>query len=155
MQEKIIKPVLTKFYLFSLIPLFLSILLIINGNKNLKVFASTQEVFTKFLVGYLPMLFGIIIILVLLVLFASNVSKKITVTPVSIKYSCGKKEFTTPWKNLIFATTPPEKKHFKQITLSDGVNFGKIDDFFFPQYDLIIQVIYKAKEAGKEETFNI
>lgn len=155
MQEKIFKADMSKFYAFALLAIAVALMLVWQGYHYLHFFWKSLDPISIVFSCFLPILFGLIIIFVVVLIFLANASKTIKITPADITYSRGHKTFNTTWKNLIFASTPPEKKNFRQITISDGKNFGKIDEFFFPQYDFIIEIIRKAKSIQKDETFNV
>lgn len=154
-QEKIFRPDMSKFFIVSLIALIASSWLIFQGLVNYKVFVKTKDVSAIVTLSYLPIAIGTLILLVALIIYIVNANKKITVTPANVSFLSHGEEISIPWKDLIFSTSPPEKKTFRQITISDGRHFERIDDFFFPQYNFIIEVIHRAKEVSRKETISI
>lgn len=154
-QEKIFKADMSKFFIVLLIAVIVSTWLIMQGVANYKAFAKTKDVSAIVPLCYLPVAVGIIILLVAVIIFISNANKKITVTPANISFLSHGKEVSVQWKDLIFTMSPPEKKTFRQITISDGRQFERIDDFFFPQYDFILEVMHRAKEVSRKETISI
>jgi len=154
-QEKIFKPDMSKFFIVLLIAVIVASWLITQGLANYKAFAKTKDVSAIVPLGYLPIAIGALILLVALIIYLSNANKKITVTPANISFFSHGKEISVLWKDLIFTMSPPEKKTFRQITISDGTYFERIDDFFFPQYDFMLEVIHRAKEVSRKETISI
>lgn len=154
MQEKVFKSQMGgNFYVLTILALIVSLCLIIYGYSNYKNFFRDITALVPFC--YLPIGLGILIFLVLIYLYLVNSGKKITVSPEIFSYTQGSGGFTVKWRDLIFNTTPPEKKRFRQITVSNGHYFGKIDEMFFPEYEFILEIIHRAKESAKSETFNV
>jgi len=84
-----------------------------------------------------------------------NMGKKITITPQSLIYEHGNKQFSVVWKELIFK--PPEKEGgiYRSVLLSDGTQFGSFDDLFFKEYDFMLEIISVAKESKSSAVMNL
>lgn len=154
-QEKIIKPNMSKFYVMAIIAFIVSFWLIKQGITNYRAFAPMGDKSALFSLCYLPILLGSTIVLITVLIYIFNASKKITITPTNIIFFSGGKEISIVWKDLIYTMSPPEKKTFRQITISNGRYFEKIDDFFFPEYNFLAEIIHTAKDASKKETFHV
>lgn len=152
-KERKFKANFTRFYLLTILPVLIGAYLIYTALYNYKLFPGNDMFLTTFFCG-IPMFFGIIIISAILVLVIKNRNKHIIVTPELFIFSDGKNQFKASWKNLIL-THPKKKKGFRQAIFSDGVNFGKLDSFFYSNFDLILEIVNVAKESKREETFEI
>ncbi|MDQ7824734.1 MAG: hypothetical protein RDV48_18175 [Candidatus Eremiobacteraeota bacterium] len=84
-----------------------------------------------------------------------NMKKVVVFTPKNIEYKHGNKEFSVLWRDLTFKISGGERSLYRTAIISDGRNFGTIDNLFFPEYDLMIKVIDKAKEKDDYSTMVI
>lgn len=152
-KEKKFKADFTKFYILIILPILVGIYLIYVGLYNFKLFPGNDITLTVFFCG-IPFFMGAVIVFSIGMLIFKNRNKFIIITPQSLTFIDGKNKFTTVWKNLIL-THPKSKKGFRQAIFSDGNNFGKLDSFFYPNFDLILEVVDAAKEGAREESFEI
>jgi hypothetical protein len=98
---------------------------------------------------YLYVLAGagaVLLIFSLLALFL-NLNKKITVTPESLIYEHGSKQFNVTWKELVYKAPENERGIYRSTLISDGKQFGSFDNLFFKDYDFILEFIVMAKES--------
>ena len=96
------------------------------------------------------MCMGGLIIFLLIINFFANLGKTIVITPDALYYKHFGREFAVSWKNISF--TPPQvsKKRFRSAAISDGRNFIRFDDLFFPQFETIVEVIKVARDTQRE-----
>jgi hypothetical protein len=144
---------------FAVFPLAVAGYLIYLGQQNQPKFPDVPpdrlvDPVSPFLFVKLPMILGALIILFLLWSFFANLGKEIIVTPKTLTYKKGGAEWTALWKNLTF--TPPryDKKHFKSCSVSDGKKFGRIEEFYFPEFETLVEVI-KAGKSGSSSEYDL
>ncbi|MCL5773991.1 MAG: hypothetical protein M1536_06380 [Firmicutes bacterium] len=148
LKQKVFKAKMGKFFIFSLLAIASAAWLIYYGYKML-IFFKNDELF-KTVYCYIPIGMGGLIIFLLIINFFANLGKTIVITPDAFYYKHFGKEFAVDWKNISF--TPPQvsKKRFRSAAVSDGKNLIRFDDFFFPQFETIVEVIKMAREAQRE-----
>lgn len=99
---------------------------------------------------YVPWAFAGVILLALLLTYISYAGRKVVVTPQYIEIHRGSNSTRTLWQNLSFTPPPSTKKRFRSAILSDGRYYERIDDFFYPEFELLLEVIARAKKFARE-----
>ncbi|MFH1453607.1 MAG: hypothetical protein ABIH00_06475 [Armatimonadota bacterium] len=146
---------MTKFYFASVIPIILSVYLISKGLQNIKIFNAAKDLTSVITLGGLPVLVGTAILVVIISLFMSNKTKTVTISRDFLKISLRGKCCNIEWGDLIFYSTPPGKKNFKQLTLTDGKNLIRVDEFFYPEYKFLHRFLSNLKEQKRREPIDI
>lgn len=143
--------------MICIVPFAFGAYLILQGKKNIPLFPVIDiDPISPFMYIKLPIIIGSLLILFTLWSLISNIGKEISITPKTFTYKKGRYEFTCFWKNLTF--TPPryDKKRFKMFSVSDGKRSGRIEEFFFPEFATIVEVIKAGKaSAGSEYSVDL
>jgi len=141
---------------FAVFPLAIAAFLFYEGMLNAPKFPEVPadrlvDPVSPFVFVKLPMIMAGLIVFFLVWSFFSNLNKEIIVTPKTLTYKKGRAEWTVLWKDLTF--TPPryDKKRFKSCAVSNGRKFGRIEEFFFPDFETLVDVIKAAKAAPSNE----
>jgi len=152
-QAKVFKASVMKLLLFSPLPLLMAADLIYFGVKSYfrYGFLKIEGVMSyNLLFVALPIGFAVILILILLSALLSNLGKKVIITPNFVEYRQWNRSFKGSWKYVSFTPPRPDQKRFRTAVISDGKSFGEINEFFFPNFDLLMEVISYAKESVKD-----
>lgn len=99
---------------------------------------------------YGPWGFGLFVAIALFVVWYGQYNRKIVVTRQHIQLHSGKSVVKTQWQNLSFTPPPVNKKRFRTALISDGSYYQRIDEFFYPEFDLLVEVITRAKKFARE-----
>jgi len=137
-----------------IIPFGVAGLLIFFGYMYIPVFPGEPNRMFRIIFGYVPMVFGGITVIMALWAIIDSMLVKITVTPEYIECQKGAKKFRTNWHSLAFAAPHPEKK-IRTFSIGDGNVLFWITDIFFPNFDVVVQLIKAAKEASSRKGFEI
>lgn|GEM_PF-1532741 len=98
---------------------------------------------------------GSIIVIATIVVMMLNKGKKISFTPQYLEYKHGKNEFTVSWKELVFKPPQNDKGIYRTALISDGSHFGNFDTLFFPDFDLMIEVIRVAVDSKSTKIMDL
>ncbi|MHB2016257.1 MAG: hypothetical protein ACYCW6_04850 [Candidatus Xenobia bacterium] len=98
---------------------------------------------------YVRFAFCAVLLVLILGVLMSNVGKSVTITPEGLICRNGKWEMDLLWRDAMVTHSPPGKKSFRAITLSNGSKFYRIEEFFFPDYDLLARVVDKALQKER------
>lgn len=152
MEDKVVLPNFKKFYLFSFIPFLMALYLIYAGVRNLKLFPG-NELALQIMFCYLPVIFAVFIIIVIIYLYFDTSQKRLVFTKDTVLFSQpGKKNIIrVNWKELIFIQPQRGKKHFRQMILSNGEQSIKIDDFFYPEFSVILEKVAAIRDEFKKK----
>lgn len=146
-ESKVFRSGLTKqASLLGAAPLTVAVLLLRHGFYYMDKFPDAA---TLALFSYLPILFGLGIVGFAVYVVSKNTGKTVTVTPVLIAYEHGGEKFAVRWELLAFAGPPADKKFMRGLSISDGSNFTRIEELFFPEFDKLYQVILAAKKGRR------
>jgi len=98
---------------------------------------------------------GVLIVLATILVVVLNKGKKIVITPQVLEYKHGRNEFTVVWKDLVFKPPLKDKGIYRSALVSDGSHFGGFDTLFFPEFDLMIEVIHVAVDRKSTKIMDI
>jgi len=76
--------------------------------------------------------------------------RKIIVTPTHLEIVRGGDTTRTLWQNV--SLTPPrsDKKSFRSALLSDGTHYETVYEFFYPEFQLLVDFVTDAKKHARE-----
>lgn len=155
-KEKVFKAGFTlKTLVAVIIPLVVSGTLFILGRNYAALFPGPGNEAWKIIFGYVPMAFGILVLLIALWTIIDNLMIKITITPTHLECKKGKKEMSVKWRILAFAPPQSPKKYVRMFAIGDGKVLFHITDVFFPKFDQAIKIIDKAKKSASRAEYEI
>lgn len=152
-QARVFSSSLRKLVYISPLPLIMSAYFIFFGIRSYMKYGSLNVpgVMEYNLVFVLiPVAFAALLLLFLLSTFLTNYRKRVTITPEYVEYRQWNHSFKASWKSVSFTPPRSDRKRFRFATISDGKSFGEINAFFFPQFDLLVDVIQYAQESAKD-----
>ncbi len=76
--------------------------------------------------------------------------RKVVITRQAVEVHVGKTVYRTNWENLSFTPPRPDRKRFRSALLSDGAYYERIDEFFYPGFELLIEVLARAKRHARD-----
>jgi len=101
---------------------------------------------------YGPWGLAALILLMMALIFASNFGKKVVVTPKYVEFHrLNRLVFRCLWTNLSFTPPRQDKKRFLTAIISDGSHYERLEDFFFPDFELMVEIIREAKRHARDE----
>ncbi len=101
---------------------------------------------------YVPWSLGGLLILAILGLFYANNRKSIIISPQYLEFQhYGRTVFRCSWGNLSFTPPRQDRKRFKTAVISDGEHFERLEEFFYPDFELVVDVIREAKRHARDE----
>lgn len=98
----------------------------------------------------LPWLMGVIIAVTFIYVFFQQRGRRIVVTPSHLEIHRGVDVSRTLWQNLSFTPPRADKKSFRTALVSDGNYYERLDEFFYPEFDLFVEVVTRAKKYARE-----
>jgi len=128
------------------VPMIVAGLLVYQGARYFNLFNDQVHGSLRLVMGVLPMLFGLAIIGVAVATLLKNLGKKVVVSKDGISYEHGAEKFSVRWEMLAFSAPPPGKKMLRALSISDGNNFARIEELFFPRFDNLLQIVSSAKQ---------
>jgi hypothetical protein len=128
-----------KVLILSAIAVIIALFLIIEGNNRLQLFVFDPAGRVWFC--YLPIFWGVLIIIALGVTIWSKLGKTITVDNTKVYVRKGNRHYPIPWAKLTFIPPAQKKGLFLNFMISDGLHFERIDDLFFPRYEEMLKLI--------------
>ena len=154
MQQKVFSTSLTKFVALSVPAAGIAVALVLFGLKERKLMAYDDGTFPPGWIFYdVPWALAAILALGLTVLFFGALGKKIVVTPKHVEILRGSKQLMRqPWRDVSFTPPRPDQQGgLRTALLSDGKHFERIDPFFWPDFDLIVEVSKTAKQSARDD----
>ncbi|MFH0803416.1 MAG: hypothetical protein V2A78_13665 [bacterium] len=136
----------------SIIPFIVSVVLMNVGRHYAQVFAKDQV--KQILLGYLPFVLGILVVFWIVIAFFQNISREVVITPLTITLKHGRNEKTVAWDGIIFEMPRDGRKRFKKVSVGNGKHKICIEEFYFPDFEVIVEVIKAAKES-RTSTFTV
>lgn len=131
----------------ALIPLIIGIVLIRQGIRGLSFFVDTD----RYVFVILPLAVGIIIELMIITVFISNMGQSITVTPDEIIYRKGKYKMSAQWYDLVYKPPHYSSRFMRSFVISSGKDIVRIEEIFFPKFCTLNEIIKAAKASKKGE----
>ncbi|MFP4499118.1 MAG: hypothetical protein ACLFQV_12990, partial [Vulcanimicrobiota bacterium] len=110
--------------LFILPSLIVTGLLIWKGIENFRLFPPGTDTTGRIGFVFGPFLLAGFILLIMFFTLWSNLQIKITITPNTITYERGKKNFTLLWRDLVYRPPNYKQKMFRYFIISDGRQVG-------------------------------
>ena len=144
----------SKTLLAILIPMGVAALLILFGYNYIPVFPGPDNQVFRITFAYIPMGFGVLIVLVALWTIIDSMMVKIIITPGYIIAQKGKRKMQVKWHSLAFAP-PHQGSKIRTFSVGDGKVLFWISDLFFPNFDLVVNLIRTAKKAASQKGFDI
>jgi hypothetical protein len=144
-RYKVFRSSLNKLLLHSVIPFIISLVLINIGRKNAVL--STDIQLKHILLGYLPLCLGILIIFWIVISFSRNSGKEIVITPLTITLKHRGREKIISWDNIMFKPPADNRRRFRKASVSNAKENIVIEEFYFPDFELIMEVIKAARES--------
>lgn len=93
-----------------------------------------------------------LILLLLLLVYLANADKSIVVTPQYMEFMRGQKVvFRCLWNNLSFTPPRQDQKRLRACILSDGKHYERVEDFFFPDFELLVDFVREAKKHARDD----
>jgi hypothetical protein len=83
-------------------------------------------------------------------IYLSNRGKTIAFTRDRLEFQKGRKGFRCRWADLSFTPPPADKKKFRSAVISDGKHYERIDEFFFADFEAIVETIRKARQHSRD-----
>ena len=153
LRFKTFKSSVLKFWLIAIPALALAVWLGWDGwhtlhlPQNMKPFVPDPVV-----VGlcWFRMGFAAFLVIMVISVLTTNMSKSVTIAPEGLVCKNGKWEMDLLWKDAMVSGPPDNKRSFRTLLLSNGRQFYRVEEFFFPDYDLIARVVETA--MAKEKT---
>lgn len=136
----------------SIIPFIISLVLMNVGRNYAQVFAA--DLMKQILLGYLPFGLGILTIFCIVLAFFNNIGREIVITPLTIALKHGRHEKIISWDGIIYKPPIDNRKRFRKVLVSNGSQNIAIEEFYFPDFEVIVEVIKAAKES-RESTIRI
>ena len=99
--------------------------------------------------GYLPIAIGAVILIIGAALLLKGLNQYIVITPQSLAYQKGKSTFKEDWDKLVYRAPHYAKKRLRAFHIGTENKLVRIDAFFFPKFDTLLEVIKVAKESRK------
>ncbi|MBM3462052.1 MAG: hypothetical protein FJX76_08125 [Armatimonadetes bacterium] len=127
-------------------PALVAGLLIWSGLYYLDKFPGASHFGLLLVMSVLPLLFGVAILVVMVLTLMKNTGKRVTITKDSITYEHGPERFAVRWEMLAFSAPPAGKKMMRAISISDGANYARIEELFFPDFDALLQMVTAGKQ---------
>ena len=97
-----------------------------------------------------PWLVGLVIFVSFAYVYFQLRSRHIVVTPTHLEIHRGADVTRTLWQNLSFTPPRPDKKSFRSALVSDGHYYERVDEFFYPQFDLFVEFVTRAKKFSRD-----
>jgi len=136
----------------SIIPFIVSVVLMNVGRNYAQVFAADQV--KQILLGYLPFGLGVLIIFWIVIAFFQNIGREIVITPLTIALKHGRHEKIISWDGIIIELPRDGRKRFKKVMVGNGKHKIGIEEFYFPDFEVIVEVI-KAAKVSRSSTFTV
>lgn len=128
------------------VPGLIALLLIAMGLHYIDKFPGASHFPFLLMMSLLPMGFGVAIICTAVMTMQKNLGRKVTVTRDTITYEHGKDRFSVRWEMLAFSAPPAGKKTMRALSISDGTNFARIEEIFFPSFNELLKIVSAAKQ---------
>jgi hypothetical protein len=153
MQKRTFESSMRKFYGMALPMLVIAGALAYYGLTQYKIMKYDDGSFPPGWLFYLlPWGVSGLLVLGLLVLFLESHGRKVVLTPKNLECLKGEEAiFKVSYNNLSFTPPRQDQKRFRSALLSDGRNFMRIDEFFWPDFDLMVEVILEARKSSRSE----
>ena len=151
-RYKVFRSSLKWLAIHSIIPVIIAFVLIKVGRHYTDVFVADQ--LKQILLGYLPFGLGILTIFCIVLTFFKNIGREIVITPLTITLKHGRHEKIISWDNIIYKPSIDNRKRFKKVLVSNGKQNIVIEEFYFPDFEVVVEVIKAAKES-RESTIRI
>jgi len=150
-KEKTFRTDLKKFLLLAAPGVFVSVTLIRFGIRQYWIHARmpVEDFPPQSWFYYVPWTVAGLLILVMLNIFLNNVSKKVVITRSYLELHRSRKTYRTLWTDLSFTPPRPDRKRFRVAIISDGHYYERLEEFFFPEFDLLVSVIREAREHSR------
>lgn len=98
----------------------------------------------------LPWFLAAVIVLCYLWIYALQRGRYFVVTPLHLEVRRGDDIKRTLWQNVSYTPPRNDKKRFRSFLLSDGSYYERIDDFFYPEFNLFTKFVSAAKQNARE-----
>lgn len=98
----------------------------------------------------LPWAVGLLISLSFTYVYFHQRGRRIVVTPTHLEMHRGDDVTRTLWQNLSFTPPRPDKKSFRTALVSDGRYYERLDEFFYPEFDLFVEFVTRARKFARE-----
>lgn len=138
---------------FAIAAVIVSLLGIAGGIYQLQIGIPKQlnEPGLRFVAGYLPIGMALLLLVMPVLAFNAYRGKRFTLRPDCLLYENGKQELAIRWGNVTLLKPQRIKGSFMVATVSDGTQFARIEQFFFPQFEEILTEIDYQRRAARSE----
>lgn len=151
-QKKVFRTDLKGFTKLAIPGLVLSAVLIYLGIRQYIYMPRTLGFPPDWLLYGTPWATAALILLFTAYVYWVNKDKKIVVTPQYLEFMRGENTlFRCVWNNLSFTPPRQDKKRFRVAVISDGNRFERLEEFFFPEFDLLVDILKEAKRHARDE----
>lgn len=98
----------------------------------------------------LPWVVGLVILVSFIYVYFQQRGRRVVVTPTHLEMHRGGNVTRTLWQNLSFTPPAADKKSFRTALVSDGSYYERLDEFFYPEFDLFVEFVTRAKKFARE-----
>lgn len=153
MQKRTFESSLKKFYAMATPMLALAVALVLYGKAQYTIMKYDDGSFPPGWLFYvLPWGTAGLLVLGLFFLWLDARGRKVVMTPKNLECLKGEEAlFKVSYNNLSFTPPRQDQKRFRNALLSDGRSFMRIDEFFWPEFDLMVEAIAEARRNSRGE----
>lgn len=139
-----------KCFLISAIAIIASLFQILHGAKSVSLYSSIGYVFSVecILFGYIPLVFGILIFLIVGITFFMNINQSVTITYSSFLYESMRMKFTEKWDQISYRPPKMGSLIYKSFTIRKGNEQITVNSLFFPNFDKLVNTLRLAREGN-------
>ena len=148
-EGKLYKSSLRLLWPVAIVGYVTSVLLILEGQKGLKIYPAVGEDPFRYIAGHLPILIAVLIAAGVTFLLIRYSSRRIGISPNFFLYRQGQGKINRlPWDRIsILAPYASNPGIFSVARVTDGKTTINIEKFFYPEFTQICEELKDARKA--------